>query len=56
MSFEHQSADVHKHLFAKHPLFSHRMVEDNAHIKIVELVQDAGGFVFEDIESGFISG
>jgi|HubBroStandDraft_2_1064218.scaffolds.fasta_scaffold977300_1 hypothetical protein len=55
MSFRHPS-EVHKHLFAKHPLFSHRMVEDNAHTTIVEPVQDTGGFVFEDIESGFISG
>ena len=55
MSFKHQS-DVNKHLLAKRPLFSHRMVEDDAHTKIQEPVQDAGGFVFEDIESEFISG
>ena len=41
MSFGHQS-DVHKHLIAKRPLFSHKMVEDNAHTKIVEPVQDEG--------------
>ena len=41
MSFWHQS-DVHKHLSAKRPLFLHRMVEDNAHTKIVEPVQDEG--------------
>ena len=41
MSFGHQS-DVHKHLFAKRPLFSHKMVEDNAHTKIEEPVQDEG--------------
>ena len=41
MSFGHQS-DVHKHLFAKRPLFSHRIVEDNAHAKIVEPVHDKG--------------
>jgi hypothetical protein len=39
MIFGRQS-DVHKHLSAKRPLFSHRMVEDNAHTKIVEPVQD----------------
>ena len=39
MSFGHQS-DVHKHLFPKHPLFSHRMVEDNGHTKIVEPAQE----------------
>ena len=39
MSFGHQS-DVHNHLSAKHPLFSHRMVEDNAHTKIVEPVEE----------------
>jgi hypothetical protein len=39
MSFGHQS-DVHNHLSAKHPLFSHRMVEDNGHTKIVEPVQE----------------
>jgi hypothetical protein len=41
MSLGHQS-DVHKHLFAKRPLFSHRMVEDNAHTTIIEPVQDVG--------------
>lgn len=41
MSFGHQS-DVHKHLFAKRPLFSHKMVEDKTHTKIVEPVQDEG--------------
>ena len=41
MSFGHQSA-VHEHLSAKRPLFSHRMVEDNAHTKTVEPVQDEG--------------
>jgi hypothetical protein len=41
MSFGHQS-DVHKHLFAKRPLFSHRIVEDNAHPEIVEPMQDEG--------------
>ena len=35
MSFGHKS-DVHKHLFPKHPFVSHRMAEDNGHIKIVE--------------------
>lgn len=35
MSFGRKS-DVHNHLFTKHPLVSHRMVEDNAHAKIVE--------------------
>src|ERR1017187_1693897 len=39
MSFGHQS-EVHKHLFAKRPLFSHTMVEDNAHTIIVEPTQD----------------
>jgi hypothetical protein len=39
MSFGHQS-DVHNHLFPKRPLYSHKMVEDNAHTKIVEPVQD----------------
>jgi hypothetical protein len=39
MSFGHQS-EVHKHLFAKHPLFLNRVVEDNTHTKIVEPVQD----------------
>ena len=41
MSFGHQS-DVHKHLFAKRPLFSHKMVEDNSHSKLVEPVQREG--------------
>jgi len=41
MSFGHQS-DVHKHLSAKRPLFSHEMVEDNTHTNIVEPVQDEG--------------
>ena len=41
MIFGHQS-DLHKHLSAKRPLFSHKMVEDNAHTKIVEPVQDEG--------------
>jgi hypothetical protein len=41
MTFGHQS-DVHKHLFAKRPLFPHRVVEDNAHTKIEEPVQDEG--------------
>jgi hypothetical protein len=41
MIFGRQS-DVHKHLSAKRPLFSHRIVEDNAHTKIVEPVQDEG--------------
>ena len=41
MIFGRQS-DVHKHLSAKRPLFSHKMVEDNAHTKIVEPVQDEG--------------
>jgi hypothetical protein len=41
MSFGHQS-DVHNHLSTKHPLFSHRMVEDNAHGKIVEPERDEG--------------
>jgi hypothetical protein len=39
MSFGHQS-DVHKHLFAKRALLSHRMVEDNTHIHVVKPVQD----------------
>ena len=39
MSFGHQS-EVHKHLFAKRPLLSHTMVEDNTHTKVVEPVQD----------------
>jgi hypothetical protein len=39
MIFGRQS-DVHKHLSAKRPLFSHRIVEDNSHTKIVEPVQD----------------
>ena len=39
MSFGHQS-DVHTHLFPKRPLFSHKMVEDNSHTKIVEPVQE----------------
>jgi hypothetical protein len=41
MSFGYQS-EVHKHLFPKHPLFSHSVVEDNAHPKSVEPVQDEG--------------
>ena len=41
MTFGHQS-DVHKHLSAKRPLFPHRVVEDNAHTKIEEPVQDEG--------------
>jgi hypothetical protein len=41
MSFGHQS-DQHKHLFPKHPLVSHRMVEDNGHTKIVKPEQDEG--------------
>ena len=41
MSFGHQS-DVHKHLFTKRPLFSHKMVEDNAHTTIVEPVWHEG--------------
>jgi hypothetical protein len=41
MSFGNQSA-LHNHLFAKRPLFSHRMVEDDAHTKTVEPVQDEG--------------
>jgi hypothetical protein len=41
MIFGNQSA-VHKHLSTKHPLSSHRMVEDNAHTKIGEPVQDEG--------------
>jgi hypothetical protein len=41
MSFGHQS-EVHKHLFAKRPLLSHTMVEDNAHTIIVEPMQDEG--------------
>ena len=41
MSFGHQS-DVHKHLFAKRPLFPHKMVEDNAHTKSVEPAQHEG--------------
>jgi hypothetical protein len=39
MSFGHKS-EVHKHLFAKRPLYSHKMAEDNAHTKIVEPMQD----------------
>ena len=53
MSFGHQS-DVHKHLFAKRPLFLHRMVNDTVYTKIVAPVQDEGlrlRFVLEDIES-----
>ena len=41
MSFGHQS-DVHNHLFPKHPLFLHRMVEDNTHTETVAPVQDEG--------------
>ena len=41
MSFGHQS-EVHKHLFAKRPLFSHTMVEDNTHTETVEPMQDEG--------------
>jgi hypothetical protein len=41
MSFGHQS-DVHNHLFPKRPLLSPRMVEDNAHTKVVEPMQDEG--------------
>jgi hypothetical protein len=41
MSIGRQS-DVHKHLIAKRPLFSHSMAEDNAQTKITEPVQDEG--------------
>jgi hypothetical protein len=41
MSIGHQS-EVHKHLFPKRPLFSHKMVEDNAQTEIAEPVQDEG--------------
>jgi hypothetical protein len=41
MSFGHQS-DVHRHLSAKRPLFSHRAAEDDAHTKIVEQAQNEG--------------
>jgi hypothetical protein len=41
MIFGRQS-DVHKHLSAKRPLHSHRMIEDNAHARIVEPVQEEG--------------
>ncbi len=41
MSIGHQS-EVHKHLIPKRPLFSHKMVEDNAQTEIAEPVQDEG--------------
>jgi hypothetical protein len=41
MSIGHQS-EVHKHLFPKRPLFSHKMAEDNAQTNIAEPVQDEG--------------
>ena len=39
MSFGRKS-DVHKHLIPKHPLLSHKMVEDNEQQRIVEPAQD----------------
>jgi hypothetical protein len=35
MSFGNKS-QVHNHLSTKHPLFSHRIIEENAQHKIVE--------------------
>ncbi len=35
-------SNVKNHVSTKRPLFSHRMVEDDAHTKIVEPVQDEG--------------
>jgi hypothetical protein len=51
MSFGHQS-DVHKHLFAKRPLSSRRMVEDDSHSKIEELVQHEGLRLIEPPTNG----
>jgi hypothetical protein len=43
MSFGKQS-DVHNHLSTKHPLFSHRTLEENAQQRIVEPINDKERF------------
>jgi hypothetical protein len=44
MSFGNKS-DVKNHLSTKHPLFSHRPIEDDAHEKIVEPLHTESRFV-----------
>ena len=43
MSFGNKS-QVHNHLSTKHPLFSHRVTQDNAQEKIVEPLHIEGRF------------
>ena len=43
MSFGNKS-QVHNHLSTRHPLFSHRMMQDNVQEKIVEPTHDEERF------------